>query len=203
MQTLCGQRPRFSLNLEETEPRAQQGRPRRMTARQRARKHHKVCSKICQFIYRGRQSLYRRRCNCPPKPWASFANTITRHPCVTPLTSFHLEQELLQQNFSWDGRRAKRDWSPKLHFSKQQHSVVLSSFFFYQFDFTQDFLRRPVSPQSRACCCPDCATRIPTCFGNRQLPAIISQLTNASWGFIAYIGYFVLHSPNARPAISG
>lgn len=95
-----------------------------MTARHRARKHHKGCSKICQFIYSGRQSLWCWRCNCPPKPWASFTNTITRHPRFTLLTSFHLEQQLLQQIFSWDGSRAKRDLSPKLHFSKQQHRVV-------------------------------------------------------------------------------
>lgn len=143
VQTLCGLRPRFSLNLEEIEPSAQQGRPRRMTARQRARKHHKGCSKICQFIYSSRQSLWCWRCNCPPKPWASFTNTITCHPCFTPLTSFHLEQQL-QHIFSWDGRRAKRDLSPKLHFSKHQHRVVLS-FVFYQCGFTQDFLSRLVS----------------------------------------------------------
>lgn len=60
-----------------------------------------------------------------------------------------------------------------------------------------------MSLQSRACCCLGCATRIPTCFGNRQLPAIISQQTNVSRGFIAYIRYFELHSPKSMPGNSG
>lgn len=93
MQTFCGQRPRFSLNLEEIQPSAQRGRSRRMTARQKARKRHKGCGKICQFIYTSRQSLYCRHYNCPPKPWASFANTIAGHfPSLLYITYIFLSE---------------------------------------------------------------------------------------------------------------
>lgn len=49
---------------------------------------------------------------------------------------------------------------------------------------------------------PGCATGIPTYFGNRHLRAIISQQTNVSQGFIAYIKHLALHSPNSGPGTS-
>lgn len=192
--TLCGQRPRFSFNLEETQPSAQQGRLWRMTARHRARKHHKGCSKNCQFIYTGRQSFYCWHYNFPPKPSAGFANTIAGHfPSLFYITYVFLSKIGTRATTFFVSRQESKSrfiWAP---------SYV---FFFFECDFTQDSLRSPVSPRSSACCCPGCATGIPTCFGNRQLPAIISQQTNVSWGFIASIGYFALHSPKSGPGIS-